>query len=51
MGLPYTQGVFKYQVKCLADLRARYAALDATARGRIDPLLAHTGCLDAMLNR
>ena len=51
MGLPYTQGLFKYQVKCLADLRARYAALDATARGRIDPLLAHTGCLDAMLNR
>ena len=27
------------------------AALDATARGRIDPLLAETGCLDALLNR
>jgi hypothetical protein len=51
MGLPYTQGVFKYQVKCLADLRARYAALDAAARGRIDPLLAQTGCLNALLNQ
>jgi glutathione S-transferase len=51
MGLPYTQGVFKYQVKCLADLRARYAALDAKARARIDPLLAQTGCLEALLNQ
>ena len=51
MGLPYTQGVFKYQVKCLADLCARYAALDAKARARIDPLLAQTGCLEALLNQ
>jgi glutathione S-transferase len=51
MGLPYTQGVFKYQVKCLADLRARYAALDAHARARIDPLLAQTGCLEALRNQ
>ena len=51
MGLPYTQGVFKYQVKCLADLRARYAALDAHARARIDPLLAQTGCLEALLSQ
>jgi hypothetical protein len=32
-------------------LRARYAALDAAARGRIDPLLAQTGCLNALLNQ
>ena len=51
MGLPYTQGVFKYQVKCLADLRARYAALDTNAQARIDPLLAQTGCLEALLNQ
>jgi hypothetical protein len=51
MGLPYTQGVFKYQVKCLADLRARYATLDANARTRIDPLLAQTGCLEALRNQ
>ena len=49
MGLPYTQGVFKYQVKCLADLRARYAALDSAARAKVDPLLAEAGCLDALL--
>lgn len=48
MGLPYTQGVFKYQLKCLADLRARYAALDAAARAKLDPLLAETGCLGAL---
>ena len=39
MGLPYEQGVFKYQLKCLADLRSRYAALDDTARAEVDPLL------------
>lgn len=48
MSLPYSQGVFKYQVKCLADLRTRYVALDAAARARIDPLLAETGCLAAL---
>jgi len=42
--------VFKYQVKCLADLRARYAALDNTARAKVDPLLAQTGCLHALLS-
>jgi hypothetical protein len=48
MGLPYRQGVFKYQVKCLAELRARYAALDAAARGRIDPLLDETNIRKAL---
>jgi glutathione S-transferase len=48
MGLPYTQGVFKYQLKCLADLRARYAALDSAARARVDPLLAEAGCLGVL---
>lgn len=51
MGLPYTQGVFKYQVKCLIDLRTRYAALDNAARTKVDPLLAHTGCLETLLSR
>ena len=48
MGLPYTQGVFKYQLKCLADLRARYAALDAAARAQVGPLLAEAGCLGVL---
>ena len=48
MGLPYRQGVFKYQVKCLADLRARYEALDSAAGAKVDPLLAETGCLAAL---
>jgi len=48
MGLPYTQGVFKYQVKCLGDLRARYAALDSDAKAKLDPLLMEAGCLTAL---
>ncbi len=45
MGHGYTQGTFKYQAKCLADLRARYAALSAAAKADLDPLLSTTGCL------
>ncbi|MFZ4688241.1 MAG: glutathione S-transferase family protein [Polymorphobacter sp.] len=49
MGHDYAQGTFKYQAKCLADLRARFAALPAAARGRIEPLLARTGCLNPLI--
>lgn len=45
-GLPYEQGVFKYQLKCLADLRARYAALTAETKSEIDPVLQQAGCLE-----
>lgn len=45
LGRPYTQGAFKYQVKCLAELRAAYAKLDADAKAIVDPLLAEAGCL------
>lgn len=43
-GMSYEQGTFKYQLKCLADLRARYAALDGEVRERIDPVLERAGC-------
>lgn len=39
MGHPYEQGVFKYQLKCLRELRARHAALDGAARAQVDALL------------
>ena len=39
MGLPYEQGVFKYQIKCLSELRARYARLEGAARDQADAVL------------
>ena len=43
-GLPYEQGTFKYQLKCLADLRQRYASLSDEAREIIAPPLDAAGC-------
>lgn len=43
-GQTYTQPVFRYHAKCLAFLRERYAALDAAARARLEPLLTDSGC-------
>ncbi len=48
LGFPYEQGVFKYQLKCLAELRAAYAALSPRAKADLKPLLEPAGCL-AML--
>ena len=47
-GMPYEQGVFKYQLKCLADLRARYAALSAETKATLGPLLDEAGCLELL---
>jgi glutathione S-transferase len=49
MGHPYAQGSFKYQARCLADLRARFAALPLASRAAIEPLLAETHCLAPLL--
>ena len=45
-GMPYEQGVFKYQLKCLVDLRTRYEGLSAEAKATVDPILAEAGCMD-----
>ncbi|HEY5239688.1 MAG TPA: hypothetical protein VIJ62_15000, partial [Rhizomicrobium sp.] len=45
---PYEQGAFKYQAKCLAELRAAYTRLEADAKASVDPLLEEAGCLGAL---
>lgn len=47
-GMPYAQGTFGYQVKCLADLRARYAALPDGARAKLAPLLQSSSLSDLL---
>ena len=46
LGMGYEQGSFKYQAKCLAELRARFRALGDVARERIVPDLRAAGCID-----
>jgi glutathione S-transferase len=45
MGMPYTQGTFGYQVKCLTDLRQRFAALTGEPRQRATAILESCGAL------
>ena len=47
-GLEYTLSPFRFQVKCLARLRERYAALDPGSRARLAPVLAASGCIEAL---
>ncbi len=49
LGLPYEQGAFKYQVKCLKTLRRMYAELPAEAKAQLDPMLERTGCRGALV--
>jgi glutathione S-transferase len=44
-GKPYSQSTFKYQVRCLAELRAAYAKLDTSTKRQVDPVLEVAGCL------
>ena len=45
-GMPYEQGTFKYQLKCLRDLRSHYAALTAETQERVEPILSESNCLE-----
>jgi glutathione S-transferase len=43
-GLPYALAPFKYQVKCLQQLREKFAALSTADRAALKPVLERTGC-------
>jgi len=43
-GLPYVLAPFKYQVKCLEQLRGKLASLDSDDRAALRPILERTGC-------
>ena len=43
-GKAWTQDVFPYQAKCLAEIRAAYEALDATAQAQVNEWFDGTGC-------
>lgn len=48
LGRPYTQGAFKYQVRCLDALRRAFAALPDSARAKVAPRLDQAGVLKAL---
>jgi hypothetical protein len=43
-GLSYTLAPFKYQVKCLQQLRDKFSALDAESRAALRLVLERTRC-------
>jgi glutathione S-transferase len=43
-GLSYALSPFKYQVKCLALIRSKFAALDVQDKAALRPVLERTGC-------
>lgn len=47
-GHTYEQATFKYQVKCLADLRRRFAGLSKGAKDTLEPVLKEAGCWDVL---
>lgn len=48
LGQTYSQGSFRYQQRCLWDLREAYAKLDAAAQARIDHVLKDAGCREPL---
>jgi glutathione S-transferase len=51
LGQTYSQGAFRYQQRCLWDLREAYAKLDAIARATIAPMLEKAGCVAPLEGR
>jgi glutathione S-transferase len=49
-GLPYTLAPFKYQVKCLQQLRSKLSALGDEDRDALQPILVRTGCWKLLAN-
>lgn len=47
-GKPYAQGMFRYQAKCLRWLQSAFRDLPLESQTDLKPLLAETGCLDAL---
>jgi glutathione S-transferase len=47
-GLPYVLAPFKYQVKCLEQLRGKFEALSEADRAALKPVLERTGCWEPL---
>jgi glutathione S-transferase len=47
-GLPYALAPFKYQVKCLQQLREKFSALEGDSRAALRPVLERTGCWEQL---
>lgn len=45
LGRTYTQGAFRYQVKCLAELRWAFSQLDPDSKKKAAAILDQAGCL------
>ncbi len=45
---PYSQDTFRYQLKCLSELRYRLSTLSGEPEERTRAILRQTGCLDAL---
>jgi len=47
-GLPYALAPFKYQVKCLQQLREKFSALEGDSRAALRPILERAGCWEQL---
>jgi hypothetical protein len=49
--MPYALAPFKYQVKCLQQLRDKFSGLDVESRAALRPILERTGCWEHLAVR